>query len=196
MKDLKQFIKTTIREFLSENTNQIKTSINNEIKNKILNATDFDDWIEAVKLKYGNIIPLYHATTKEISKIIDEEGFKLTYGKNYKSFTREPIIYFQLGKSDYVSSNRPVLYRLDAPINFLYNAVIDMDNPNISEKEILKYVDMEHWNGLPYEIKDAIKYFIWNDFKLDGTELLISNRFLQNTNENIFKGLKPIKIVD
>ena len=190
MKDLKQFIKTTIIEFLNENVTQ------NEIKNKIFNATDFDDWIEAVRMKYGNIIPLYHATTKEKSKIIDKDGFKLTYGKNYKSFGREAIIYFQLGKSDYLSSNRPVLYRLDVPIDFLYNADIDMDNPTISDEEISKYVDMEYWDDLPYEIKNAIKYFIWNDFKLEGTELIISNRFTQDTDENIFKGLKPIKIVD
>ena len=190
MKDLKQFIKITIREFLNENTNQ------DEIKNKILNATDFDDWVEAVKMKYGNVVPLYHATTEDISKIIDKEGFKLTYGKNYKSFDHEPIIYFQIGESDYVSSNRPILYRLDVPIDFLYNADIDMDNPNISDEEISKYVDMEYWDDLPYEIKDAITYFIWNNFKLEGTELLITNRFSKDTNENIFKGLKPIKIVD
>jgi hypothetical protein len=176
--------------------NESKASIDDKIKNKILNASDFDDWIDAVRMKYGDIIPLYHATTEETAKIIDKEGFKLTYGKNYKSFTPEPIIYFQLGESDYVSSNRPVLYRLDVPIDFLYNADIDMDNPNISDEEISKYVDMEYWDDLPYEIKDAITYFIWNNFKLDGTELLFSNRFSENPDENIFIGMKPIKIIN
>jgi hypothetical protein len=190
MKDLTKLIKTKIREFINENINQ------DEVKNKILNGTDFDDWIEAVRIQYGNVVPLYHATTKDISKIIDNEGFKLTHGKNYKSFTHEPIMYFQIGKSDYVSSNRPILYRLDVPIDFLYNTDIDMDNPDISDEEISRYVDMEDWDDLPYEIKDAITYFIWNNFKLEGTELLISDRYLQDTNENIFKGLKPIKIVD
>jgi hypothetical protein len=164
------------------------------IKDMILNGSDFDDWIRAVKLKYGEMIPLYHATTKEISKIIDKEGFKLTYRKNYKSFSPEPLIYFQLGKSDYVSTNRPVLYKIEVPIEFLYNADIDMDNPDVSDEELSEYVDMNNWDNLPYEIKDAIIYFIWNDFKLEGTELLFMNRFMDNPNENPFKNIKPIKI--
>jgi hypothetical protein len=164
------------------------------IKDMILNGSDFDDWIEAVKLKYGEMIPLYHATTKEMSEIIDKEGFKLTYGRNYKSFSPEPLIYFQLGKSDYVSTNRSVLYKIEVPIEFLYNADIDMDNPDVSDEELSEYVDMDNWDNLPYEIKDAIRYFIWNDFKLEGTELLFTSRFMDDSNENPFKNIKPIKI--
>ena len=187
-------LQESIRRILIEETNSGQSD--QKIKDMILNGVDFDDWINAVRLKYGDVVPLYHATTKENSKIIDKYGFKLVDGKNYKSFGKEPILYFQLGESDYVSSNRPVLYRIDVPVEFLYNADIDMDGPNITSNELFKYVDEETWDDLPYEIKDAITYFIWNDFSLDGTEIFITNRFLEDTSENIFKNIKPIKLVD
>lgn len=187
-------LQESIRRILIEETNSGQN--NQKIKDMILNGVDFDDWISAVRLKYGDVVPLYHATTKENSKIIDKYGFKLVDGKNYKSFGKEPILYFQLGESDYVSSNRPVLYRIDVPVEFLYNADIDMDGPNITSDELFKYVNEETWDDLPYEIKDAITYFIWNDFSLDGTEIFITNRFSEDTSENIFKNIKPIKLVD
>ena len=188
--NLQEHIRKVLREEINTKQNDQK------IKDMILNGDDFDDWINAVRLKYGDVVPLYHATTKENSKIIDKYGFKLVDGKNYKSFGKEPILYFQMGKSDYVASNRPVLYRIDVPIEFLYNAEIDMDGPNISDEELFRYVDEETWDDLPYEIKDAITYFIWNDFSLDGTEIFITNRFLEDTNENIFKDIEPIKLTD
>ena len=180
----------SIRRILREETSS------EQIKDVILNGTDFDDWIRAIEMQYGDIVPLFHATTKENSKLIDKEGFKLVDGKNYKSFGKEPILYFQIGESDYQSKNRPVLYRLDVPLDFLYHAEIDMDGPNISDEILFKYVDEETWDDLPYEIKDAIKYFIWNDFKLDGTEIFITNRFLNDLTDNIFNNLKPVKIID
>ena len=183
-------LQENIRRILREETSH------EEIKDIILNGDDFDDWIKAIRIQYGDTVPLYHSTTEENSKIIDKEGFKLTYGKNYKSFSKELILYFQIGESDYVSKNRPVLYRLDVPVDFLYNAEIDMDGPNISDEELFKYVDEETWDDLPYEIKDAITYFIWNDFSLDGTEIFITGRFLDNDSDDIFKDLKPIKVKD
>lgn len=170
--------------------------IDKKIKDIILNATDFDDWITAVKLKYGDTVPLFHATTEEKAKKIDQEGFKLTYGKNYKSFTNEKLIYFQLGSSNYISDLRPVLYRLDVPINFLYNADIDMDGPDVTDNELSKYVDMNSFDELPTDIKDVIIYFIWNDFKLEGTELIFTDRYLpvDNQNDDLFGNLKPIRI--
>jgi hypothetical protein len=183
-------LQESIRRILREETSS------EQIKDVILNGTDFDDWIRAIKMQYGDIVPLFHATTKENSKLIDKEGFKLVDGKNYKSFGKEPILYFQIGKSDYQAKNRPVLYRLDVPFDFLYHAEIDMDGPNISDEILFKYVDEETWDDLPYEIKDAIKYFIWNDFKLDGTEIFITNRFLNDLTDNIFNNLKPVKIID
>jgi hypothetical protein len=170
-------------------------SVDERVKEKILNGTDFGDWIDAVRMKYGDMVPLYHATTEEASEIIDKEGFKLQeFGKNYKSFSSEPILYFQLGESDYVSSNRPVLYKIEVPVDFLYNTEIDMDNPDVSDEELSKYVDMDGFENLPYEIRDAITYFIWNGLKLDGTELMFTNRFMENPDEDLFKGIKPIKI--
>ena len=183
-------LQESIRRILREETSS------EQIKDVILNGTDFDDWIRAIEMQYGDIVPLFHATTKENSKLIDKEGFKLVDGKNYKSFGKEPILYFQIGKSDYQAKNRPVLYRLDVPLDFLYHAEIDMDGPNISDEILFKYVDEETWDDLPYEIKDAIKYFIWNDFKLDGTEIFITNRFLDDLTDNIFNNLKPVKIND
>jgi len=76
-------LKQTIRKVLSEH-NKGKDK---KIKDIILNATEWDDFLSALAVKYGDTVPLYHATTKETAEIIDREGFRLTYGKNYKSFT-------------------------------------------------------------------------------------------------------------
>ncbi len=164
---------------------------NNKIKEIILNANDIDDFIKALQIQYGDTIPLYHATTLENSKLIDEYGFKLVGGKNYLSFSDEPFIYFQIGKSDYLSDERPVLYRLDVPLSFIMDyGYADMDNIDISDEELIDYgVDVDDLNT---DILDMIRYFVWNDFKLDGFELLISNRDGENT--DIFKNLTPIKL--
>lgn len=171
-----------------------KENVDDKVRDIMLNADDWGDFLNVLELKYGETIPLYHATTKETSEIIDREGFKLTYGKNYKSFTQEPLIYFQIGKSDYVASNRPVLYRLDVPLDFIgAYADIDMDNVEISDDDLINAgVDIEHWDDIPYEIKDAITYFVWNNMSLDGMELLITDR---NGDGDIFQGLIPQKIV-
>ena len=187
---VKKFIAATIREYLNE---VYLSNINKQIAHKILTATKFSDWINAVKMKYGEIVPLYHATTAENAEIIDRLGFKLVQGKSYISFSNDNILYFQLGKSDYVASNRPALYRLDVPITFLNNVDIDMDNVNVSEEELSKYVDLENWDALSHEIKDAITYFVWNGFELDGTELIVSDRFIDD-GSNVFKNLKPIRL--
>lgn len=191
MKYLRQFIKTTIREFLNEN-------INNDISNIILTSNDWDGFIKAVRMQYGDIIPIYHATTIENSKIIDKEGFKLVQGKNYKSFSKDDILYFQLGKSDYVSTNRPVLYELEVPIEFLNYCDIDMDNVDISDSEISKYINLDLLEDLSSDIKDVIIYFIWNDLKLDGFELILHDRYFDD-NEGIdflFKNMRYNKIYE
>ena len=173
MKDLNQFIKTTIREFLNENKNS-------DISNIILTANDWDGFISAVQIQYGNIIPIYHATTIENSKIIDKVGFKLVQGKNYLSFSKDDILYFQLGKSDYVSTNRPVLYELEVPIDFLDNCDIDMDNVDINDYEISKYINLDSFNDLNSDVRDVIKYYIWNNLKLEGFELILHDRYLDD----------------
>lgn len=185
--NMKQIIKRILREY----TKDTGVNIDEVVKDKILNGTDFEDWIEAVKLKYGEVVPLYHATTKENSEIIDKEGLKLTYGKNYKSFSEEPILYFQLGQSDYSSTDRSVVYRLDVPINFLNNVDIDMDNPELSQDKIGEYIDIYTWVDLPSDIRDAIFYFIWNNLRLDGTELIVRSETLD---QDIFKGTKLTKV--
>jgi hypothetical protein len=174
--------------FLNENEN-----VDNKVKDIILNAEDWDDFINALEVKFGDTVPLYHATTKEVSKIIDREGYKLTYGKNYKSFAKEPLIYFQIGHSDYQSSNRPVVYRVDVPIDFFRFVDIDMDSVNTSDEDLINAgVDMESWNDWFFsDIKDVIKYFVWNNMTLDGMELLITDR---DDEGDIFKGLIPVKV--
>jgi hypothetical protein len=173
---------------IRENRNSDK-----KIKDIILNATEWDDFLSALAVKYGDTVPLYHATTRETAEIIDREGFKLTYGKNYKSFTPEELIYFQIGNSDYQASNRPVVYRLDVPIDFIAEfADIDMDNVDTSDEDLADVgVDMEYFEDMPYEIKDVIRYYVWNNMTIDGMELLITDR---NNVGNIFKGLTPVKV--
>lgn len=182
-------LKQTIRKVLFEH-NKGKDK---KVRDIILNATEWDDFLSALAVKYGDTVPLYHATTKETAEIIDREGFKLTYGKNYKSFTPEELIYFQIGHSDYQASNRPVVYRLDVPIDFIAEfADIDMDNVDISDEDLADVgVDMEYFEEMSYEIKDAIRYYVWNNMTLDGMELLITDR---NNVGNIFKGLTPVKV--
>lgn len=170
--------------FLNENRN-----VDNKVKDIILNAKGWDDFIKALKVKFGDTVPLYHATSKEVSKIIDREGFKLTYGKNYKSFDEEPLIYFQIGHSDYQSSDRPVVYRVDVPIDFFRFAYIDMDNVIIDDEDLIDVgVDAKN---LESDISDVIAYFVWNNMTLDGMELLIADR---NDEGDIFKGLTPVKV--
>ena len=103
---------------LQENIKRIlrEETLDEKIKDIILNGVDFDDWIKAVRLQYGDVVPLYHATTKENSKLIDKEGFKLVDGKNYISFSREPLLYFQIGKFSNRTSTRGEAERSEAKI--------------------------------------------------------------------------------
>lgn len=165
-------------------------TIDNKVKELMFNSDEWDGFIEALKVKYGNIISLYHATTIENSNIIDQEGFRLTFGKNKKSWAHEPLIYFQIGKSDYVDSSRSVLYRLDVPVEFIEQyGYIDMDGVNTTDEELMSYgVEFE---GMSSDMKEAVEYFIWNDLSLDGMEIMIQDR---DGEGNIFKGLIPTKI--
>lgn len=185
--NLRNKIKTALKKYLSENMGH------DSIREMVLNASDWDDIVLAIEKQYGEVVPLYHATTIENSEIIDREGFKLVHGKNYKSFSSDPFLYFQLGKSDYVSTNRPVLYKLEVPLEFLSYCDVDMDNVDIDDSEISKYVDMEYWDDIPYETRDAITYFIWNNFELDGMELILYNR-TDLPDEELFRGVKISKI--
>jgi hypothetical protein len=168
-------------------------NINDDIKEKILNATDWSDFTEAIILKYGKTVPLFHATTVENSKIIDKEGLKLTKGKNYKSFQEEDILYFQIGKSDYISENRPILYKLEVTIDFINNCDVDNDNVDVDEETLSKYINLDEFESMDSDIKDVIEYFIWNKFKIEGFELILHNRYTKE-GEDIFKNTKIEKV--
>lgn len=143
-----------------------------QIKNIVLNAKDMGDIVKAMSLRYGNTIPLYHATTHDKLNLINKNGLKLTKGKNYKSFSDNNNLYFQIGKSDYLSDNRSVLYKWDAPLDFISKfAYADMDNVNIDD-QILKNLGVDI-NNLDTDTLDFIKYFVWNNMSFDGMELLI-----------------------
>lgn len=188
--DLKRFITNKVKTILNENS---KSNVNLKIKNIILNGSDIDDFITALSLKYGNTVPLFHATSEETAKLIDVEGFKLTDGKNYTSFSNEDIIYFQIGKSDYVSSDRPVLYRVNVPLDFIATyAYADMDNVSIDDDDLVSVgVDMDTFEHASSDMRDIIMYFVWNQMTLEGMELLIADR---NGDGNIFNNLKPIRL--
>lgn len=180
-------LQENIRVLLYEN-------VNDQIKSLILNPKDYDSinpLLDALRLKYGEIVPLYHATSLENSKIIDKDGLRLVYGKNYKSFSKEEILYFQVGISDYRDDYRSVIYRLDAPIDWIGTyAYADMDNVMISDDDLIKY-GINNVDDMCSELRDVICYFIWNKMSIDGMELLIADR---NQDGNIFKGLKLTKI--
>lgn len=170
----------------------INQHLDDEIKNIMLNSDDIDGFIKAVSMKYGNKVPLFHATTVENSKIIDNEGFKLVNGRNYKSYANEEILYFQLGKSDYVSAMRPVLYRIDVTLDFISKyAYADVDSIKIISDDELNSLGVNP-EYVSSDMLDMIKSFISNDMKLDGIELLIANR---DNDIDIFQGIKPIKII-
>lgn len=181
---LDKLIKKSIKENW-ENDNDL-------VKNLILNATDWDDFLQAVETKYGKIIPIYHATTIEKSKIIDREGFKLVQGKNYTSFSKEKNLYFQLGKSDYVSSNRPIVYKFQLPVSFLNYCDIDMDSVSISDSTLSKYINLDIFDEMESDIKDVIQYFIWNKLKLDGFELILQERYVDNNIKSILNNPKIV----
>ena len=162
------------------------------IKKLMLNSPDLDGFFKALEMKYGKKIPLYHATTPENAKQILKNGFKLQdYGANKKNWSWEPNLYFQIGKSDYVAKNRPVLLRIDVPLEFIEKyAYADMDSAWVDDEVLTEYgVNPEE---LSSDMEDFVRYFIWNGMQLDGMEIIIEDR--DYSGEDIFKQFKP-KIV-
>ena len=188
---------------LQENINRIhqmmgiineSVNVDEEVKDIILNASDYDSFIYALKVKYGEIIPLYHATTTENSKIIDEEGFKLVHGNNRTYMGNEPFLYFQIGHSDYVSFERNVLYRLDVPLEFMWEFDVDCDSCYASDEDLVKagvILDISDIDDFEDEVdsdtKDLIRYFVDCGMTLDGMEVLTFN-------DEIVEKLTPIKV--
>ncbi len=181
--NLRSFIRNKIKSVLSENT------VLDKVKEIILSSDDLDGFANALRLQYGNTVPLFHATTIELSKIIDAEGLKLTDGKNRISWSSDKNLYFQIGKSDYVDSDRCVLYKWDAPVDFVYNyAYADLDNVDTSEEDLEALgIDVD---GVSSEMKDVMCYFVWNDMQLHGMELLI----MDVNEDGNFPVIRPIKV--
>ena len=176
-------LRTLIRKIIFEST-----QVDEQIKQIMVSGNDLDALEKALRLKYGNYVPLFHATDIETAKLIDAEGLKLTYGKNRKSFSDDLNLYFQIGKSDYVSSNRPVLYKWNAPVEFITNfGYADMDNVDIDESDLETMgINASHMSS---EFGDFLLYFVWNNMSLDGMELLI-----MNVNDSSFPEIRPQKI--
>jgi len=158
-------------EFGSLNENN---SILKEVKDIVYSATELDDIFGALVIQYGETIPLFHATTEETAEIIKRDGLKLTYGKNYKSFSNDKNLYFQIGRCDYKSSNRPVVLRYDAPISFIEKyAYADVDSVDIDEDEACTITGRDLENETSSDARDFICSFINNGNKFEGLELLI-----------------------
>jgi hypothetical protein len=160
---------------LNEDTGK---SILERVKDIIWNASNLEDIMSAIKLQYGNTIPLYHATTPEIAKIIDKEGLKQVNGRNAKHWGEQSNLYLQIGKSDYVNGDeRPILYRYDASIDFIMSHCnADMDNISYSNQEISKIIGRDITNRDVVEDVDTEEFiiaFVYNNNKLEGLELLL-----------------------
>lgn len=159
----------------------------------VWNAVSWDDCIKAIQAQYGNVVPLFHATTEENAKIIEKEGLKLTYGKNYKHFGEQKNLYFQIGKSDYQSSERNVIFRYDAPIYFIAKyAYADMDSISVSVEQVNELIgrDIEDRGEVNSgDAMDFIMAFVNNGNKLEGLELLI------HSEDEDFPEIRPIRVV-
>lgn len=178
---LRKFIKLKLQESLN--------NVDEKIKDIIMSGYEFDSFTTALEIKFGNTVPLFHATSEEKAAIIDQEGLKLTFGKNYKSFAHEENLYFQIGHSDYQDSYRSVIYKWDAPIDFISSyAEADMDNVTITGEDLQKLgIDIDNISS---DMRDVISYFVWNNYSLDGMELLITNR----NNDSDFPVIHPTRI--
>lgn len=165
----------------------------NKVKQLIYKANTFEDCINAIKFQYGNKVPLFHATTPENAALIDQEGIKLTYGNNRTHFGSQLNLYFQIGKSDYHSSERSTLYRWDAPIEFIYKYCnADTDSFSMSEEEVNEIIGRDIQDRHEVDSYDAeifIHAFVNNNNSLEGFELIATSETVDD-----FPIIKPIKI--
>ena len=157
-------------EYINESVN-----IDNEIKEYVLNNYNSDDiLVDCIRMKYGETVPLYHATDVGSSKIIETEGLKpVEFSKNRT--TGDDCIYFQIGSSNYVSDMRPILYKWDCPISIIEKyGYVDTDSVYLSDDELIEMgFDI---NDIPSESLDFLSYFVANDYTIDGMEIFLANR--------------------
>ena len=163
-------------------------SVEEKVKNIMLEASGLEDVLEAFQLQYGDSIPLFHATTEELAEIIDKEGLKLVNGNNRIHFGSQEQLYCQVGHSEYISDVRPILYKFDVDIEFMLKyANADMDTIQVSN-ETSDYIEKIHEEGVDSDACDFIAYYISNDYKLDGMELI-----LLDSGDN-FPVIHPIRV--
>jgi hypothetical protein len=143
-----------------------------EINDLMFNSLEDDGFFKALELQFGKKIPLYHATDLSSYEKIKKEGLVLKESKNYLHWGNSSQLYFQIGRSDYLDSFRCVLLKYDAPIDWLAQfGFVDLDNATVIDEDLKKYgVDIEQTTSL---MKDFLKYYIWNDFKIEGMEIMI-----------------------
>ena len=157
-----------------------------EKKNKtnelMFDSLECDGFFEALELQYGETVPLYHATDESSYESIKIEGLKLMEGKNNLLWGRSSQLYFQIGCSDYLDDFRCVLLKYDAPINWLAKfAYADPGNVKVTDEDLLKYgVCLDK---ITSEMKDFLEYYIWNDFKIEGMEIIIKDPDLEGIGE-------------
>jgi len=166
----------------------ILESVDKNVTDMVINASGVDDIVKAMKAQYGNTIPLYHATDEDAAQIIDKEGLKLVKGNNRIDYSDDPFLYFQIGKSDYKSNERPVVYKYDAPLKFIAQyANADMDGVDVSEDDVMNDYGVDI-SELDVDTREFIMYYVWNNRSFDGMELI-----LRNTDGKFPKAINAIK---
>lgn len=138
----------------------------------MFNSFEDDGFFRALELQYGKTIPLYHATDLLSYERIEKEGLVLKEGKNYTHWGFSSQLYFQIGKFDYLDDFRCVLLKYEAPIDWLAEfGFADLDNVTVRDEDLEKYgVSLE---SITSEMKDFLKYYIWNGFSFEGMEIMI-----------------------
>jgi hypothetical protein len=151
---------------------KMKINLSKKINDLMFNSLEDDGFFKALELQYGKTVPLYHATDLLTFEKIKKEGLVLKKGKNYLQWGYSSQLYFQIGRSNYLDSHRSVLLKYEAPINWLAQfGFADLDNVTVTDDDLLKFgVCIEQ---ITSEMKDFLKYYIWNDFKIEGMEIMI-----------------------
>ena len=62
--------------------------------------------------------------------------------------------------------------KYDAPIDFLrVFCFVDLDNVTVKDTDLVKFgINLDL---ITSEMKDFLKYYIWNDFNIEGMEIMI-----------------------
>lgn len=155
--------------------NESIISIDEKIKQYVLEKYYDDDILEdCLRMKYGRIIPLFHATDEESAAIIEKEGLRpVEWAKNRT--TGDVCVYFQIGRCDYIDDDRSVLFKWDCPLEYFGAYVyVDVDSVYTSDEELEEMgFDVD---AMASEARDFLSYFVANEYKLEGMEIFFANR--------------------